>query len=202
MLIMEDSTLYNDEELMHEIKEGNMFAFDMLYRKYSKRIFNFAFSILKTVEESENIVQDVFLNLWENRHRVEKGSTVKYYIFTIAHNTSISIIRKKASETHYIDYLKSLRLNQEPVNQESEDSEQKYNELTIKLNEIINQLPPRQKEVYILHKVEGLKYQEVADRLHISINTIETHMSRALKTIQKKLGKYSLTALLVWYLFV
>jgi RNA polymerase sigma-70 factor (ECF subfamily) len=80
--------------------------------------------------------------------------------------------------------------------------ELEYNELTNKLDEIIKGLPQRQKEVYLLHRVEGLKYNEIAERLHISVNTIENHMSRALKTIREKLGNYSLIAILFWYLFV
>ena len=88
-------------------------------------------------------------------------------------------------------------INEEPVNVELE-----YNELTNKLDEIIKELPQRQKEVYMLHKVEGLKYNEIAERLNISVNTIENHMSRALKTIRAKLGNYSLIAILFWYLFV
>ncbi len=200
---MKDFTLFSDGELMHEIKEGNMFALDALYGRYSKRLYKFSFSILKSVEDSENILQDVFLNLWENRHNVEKDTTVKYYIFTIAYNTSITLIRKKVKETQYLDYLKSLQdLNQEPSIQDIEDNEIKYNELTLKLNEIIEHLPQRQKEVYILHRVEGLKYQEIAKRLNISVNTIETHMSRALKTIKEQLDKSSIVAILFWFLFV
>jgi RNA polymerase sigma-70 factor (family 1) len=183
---------------MQEIKAGNMLAFDILYKKYSKRLYKFAYSILKSTEESENIIQDVFLNLWENRQNIEKDSSVKYYIFTIAHNSAISIIRKKTSESHFIEYLKSLQdLTQEPVNLELE-----YNELKDKLDEIINKLPERQKEVYLLHSEEGLKYKEIAFKLNISVNTIENHISRALKTIRAKLGKYSLIALLFYFLFV
>jgi len=167
---MEESILNSDERLMQEIKADNMFAFDMLYKKYSKRLYKFAYYILKSPEESENIVQDVFLSLWENRNKVEKDSSVKYYVFTIAYNSAISIIRKKARESQFIEYLKSLQdLNQEPVNIELE-----YHELTEKLEDIINHLPDRQKSVYLLHKVEGLKYSEIAERLNISVNTIET----------------------------
>jgi len=195
---MEESILNSDEKLMLEIKADNMFAFDVLYKKYSKRLYSFAYSILKSSEESENIVQDVFLTLWEHRNKVEKNSSIKYYVFTIAYNSAISILRKKASESQFIEYLKSLQdLNQEPVNIELE-----YKELTDKLNSIINHLPDRQKEVYNLHKAEGLKYQEIAERLNISVNTVENHMSRALKTIREKLGNYSLAAILIWYLFV
>jgi RNA polymerase sigma-70 factor (family 1) len=195
---MEDFILYNDEELMQEIKADNMFAFDTLYKKYSRRLYKFSFSILKSTEDSENIVQDVFLSLWENRHKVEKNASIKYYVFTIAQNSAVSLIRKKARESNYIDFLKLQQcLTQEPVNLEIE-----YNELTKELNDIVNNLPQRQKEVYILHRVKGLKYQEIAEMLNISVNTIENHMSRALITIRRQLVNYSLSAILFWFLFV
>lgn len=195
---MKEFFTYTDEELMQEIKADNMLAFDILYKKYSKRLYRFAFSILKSNEEAENIIQDVFLNLWENRQKVEKDSSVRYYIFTIAHNSAISLIRKKSRTSEFIEYLKlNQNFNQEPVNIEIE-----YNELKDRLEGIINQLPDRQKEVYLLHKVEGLKYQEIAKKLRISENTIENHMSRALKTIRAKLGKYSMVPLLFFFLFV
>jgi RNA polymerase sigma-70 factor (ECF subfamily) len=195
---MKDIILYNDEELMQEIKAGNMFAFDELYRKYNKKLYKFGYSILKSTEEAENLIQDVFLNLWENRYKVEKNSSVKSYVFTITYNSAISIIRKKARESQFIEYLKTLQ----DINVEPADVELEYNELTSKLDEIIKELPKRQKEVYLLHKVEGLKYNEIAERLNISVNTIENYMSHALKTIRKKLGNYSLIAILFWYLFV
>ena len=195
---MKDFLLYPDEELMKEIKAGNMFAFDVLYKKYSKRLYKFGFSILKSQEETENLIQDVYLSLYENRHKVEKEISVKYYLFSIAHNSAISIIRKKAKESQFIEYLRSLQeINEQPVNVELE-----YKELTNNLDEIINQLPRRQKEVYILHRIDGLKYNEIADRLHISTNTIENHMSHAIKTIREKMGKYSLTSILFLFLFV
>jgi RNA polymerase sigma-70 factor (ECF subfamily) len=195
---MKDFISYSDEALMLEIKADNAFAFDVLYKRYSKRLYKFCHSILKSQEEAENLIQDAYLNLWENRYIVEKDHSVKSYLFTIAYNSAISIIRKKARESVFIEYLKSLQeINEEPVNVELE-----YKELTYKLDEIIKALPQRQKEVYLLHKVEGLKYNEIAERLNISVNTIENHMSRALKTIREKLGNYSLIAILFWYLFV
>jgi RNA polymerase sigma-70 factor (family 1) len=195
---MKEYSYYTDKELMKEIRAGNMLAFDALYRKYSKRLYKFSQSILKSKDEAENIIQDVFLNLWINRDKVEKDSSVKYYIFKIAYNSAISIIRKKIKESQYIEYVKKLQdLKEEPV-----DLQIEYNELNKKLNEIINKLPGRQKEVYLLHKVEGLKYVEISKRLNISVNTIENHMSRALKTIREKLRNYSILLILFYSLFV
>ena len=197
-IIMKEYSQYSDEELMQEIKAGNMMAFDALYRNYSRRLYEFSISILKSSEEAENIVQEVFLNLWLNRKKVEKGSSVKYYIFTIAYNSSISIIRKRIKETKFIEYLRTLQ----DINQESADLQIEYNELEEKLTLIIDALPERQKEIYLLHRIEGLKYSQIAERLNISINTIENHMSRALKTIRKKLGNYSLPVILFAFLFI
>jgi RNA polymerase sigma-70 factor (family 1) len=194
---MREYNSYSDEGLMQEIKAGNLLAFDELYLLYSKRLYRFSLSIIKSHEEAENIVQDVFMNLWINREKVEKNSRVKYYLFTIAYNSAISIIRRKTRELGFLEYLKTLQdLMQEPV-----DIQAEYNELEEKLNKIIHSLPERQKEVYILHRIEGLKYSEISERLNISVNTIENHMSRALKTIRENLGEYSVLMILFFYLF-
>jgi RNA polymerase sigma-70 factor (ECF subfamily) len=189
---------YSDEDLMKEIRAGNMFAFDELYRKYNKRLYKFSYAILKSHEEAQNNTQDVFLNLWLNRNKVEKESSVKYYIFTISYNSAISVIRKKANQSKFFEYVKTLQnLVQEPV-----DLQFEYDELNEKLNKIINELPKRQREVYKLHKIEGLKYSEIAEKLNISTNTIENHMSRALKAIQKNLRPATLIIILFYYLNV
>ena len=189
---------YSDEQLMSEIKAGNMIAFDTLYHKYNRKIYNFAVSILKSTEDAENILQDVFLKLWMNRNKIEKDSSIRYYIFSIAYNSSITIFREKMKESRFLESLKNMQdIGHDPVNLEIE-----YKEMEGKLNEIIESLPDRQKEVYLLHKVEGLKYSEIAEKLNISVNTIENHMSRALKTIRERLGNYSLMTILFAYLFL
>lgn len=195
---MKDLILYDDAELMGEVKADNMFAFDILYRRYSKRLYKFGYSILKSGAETENLIQDVYMNLWENRTKIEKDSSVKYYLFTIAYNSAISVMRKKARESEFIEYLKSLpETDEDPA-----VTSTKYSDLSDKLNMIINELPQRQKEVFLLHRSDGLKYNEIAEILNISLNTVENHMSRALKTIRLKLKPNSLLSLLFFILFV
>ena len=97
---------YCDEDLMKEIKAGNLIAFDSLYRKYNKKIYN----LLKSSEDAENVLQDVFLNLWLNRGKLKKCSSVRFYIFKIAHNAAISNIRKKLKNA-YINFIINV-LNQ------------------------------------------------------------------------------------------
>lgn len=187
----------SDEQLMQEIKAGNMLAFDELYRKYFDRIYRFAISLVKLPEEAENIVQDAFLKLWVNRDRVDKGSSVRYYVFTITYHAAISVIRKKLKESDYISEL----IRQPDTNPDDASVELEYNELELKLNTAIDKLPARQKEVYLLHRTEGLKYSEIADRLNLSVNTVENHMARAIRTIRKSMEGYSLIGALFLCLF-
>jgi len=188
----------SDGDLMSEIKAGNLRAFDQLYYRYSKKLLSFSLSVIKSREEAENIVQEVFLNLWINRGKISNDASVRYYIFTIAYNAAISALRKKAKDEKFFEQLKNLQ----ELSVEPEDLHSGYYDLEGKLSEIINELPARQREIFILHKVNGLKYQEIATKLNISVNTIENHMSRALKTIRSKLGENSISAAILFYLFV
>ena len=184
-----------DFQLLQQIQADNMLALDELYKRYQKRLFHFANYILKSSADSENIVQEVFLKLWENRHRIEK---VKPYIFSIAYNSTISQIRKKIREQAFIDHVKSLPETwEDPVNIDLE-----YRELKEKAETIIHELPDRQKEVYLLSRQDGLSYREIAKKMDISVNTVENHLVKALKTIRKELGNVSLVGLLFAYLFV
>lgn len=189
---------FGDADLMGEIKAGNIKAFDQLYDRYCKKLLSFSISIIKSREEAENIVQEVFLNLWINRGKISNDASVKYYIFTIAYNAAISALRRKAKDEKFFEQLKSLQ----DLSVEPEDMQSAYSDLEGKLSAIINELPARQKEIFILHKVNGLKYQEIATKLNISVNTIENHMSRALKTIRSKMGENSISAAILFYLFV
>ena len=184
-----------DFQLLQQMQADNMLALDELYKRYQKRLFHFINYILKSTEDSENIVQEVFLKLWENRHKIEK---VKPYIFSIAYNSTISQIRKKIREQAFIDHIRSLPESwEDPVNIDLE-----YRELKDRTEMIIRELPDRQKEVYLLSRQEGLSYREIAEKMEISVNTVENHLVKALKTIRKELGNVSLLGMLFYYLFV
>ncbi len=193
---MGEVSIVGDADLMSDIKAGNMRSFDQLYKRYSKRLLNFSLSIVKSREEAENIVQEVFLALWINRDKISRDASVRYYVFTIAYNTSISALRRKAKDDKFFEQLKDMQ----DSSVEQEDLQTEYSDLQGKLTEILDSLPARQREIFILHKVNGLKYQDIASKLNISVNTIENHMSRALKTIRSKLGKNSLSATIFFYL--
>jgi len=176
-----------------------MIGFDAIYRKYSRRVFQFAVSILKTQDDAEEIVQEVFLRIWEKRKDIQEHLSFKSYLFTITYNTSISLIRKRIRETRYVNSIHSIQV---PPDLHTPSSDMEYLELKKKVEETIEKLPDRQRQTYLMSRKEGLSYREIADKLGVSVNTVENHMVKALRFLREKLGKNSLMMLLFFYLFV
>ena len=192
---MNNKFIDSDNKLLQEMQADNMLAFDILYKRYHKRLFHFANSILKSEADAENIVQEVFVRLWENRHKIEK---VRPFLFSVAYNTTISLIRKKIKDQKFIDHLKNLPESwEQPVNIDLE-----YQELREKVETIVSDLPDRQREVYLLSRKDGMSYAQIAEKLNISVNTVENHLVRALKVLRKELGNYSILGILFSYLFI
>lgn len=188
-----------NEATIEGVKNGDMAAFDLVYRAYSKRLYRFVYGIIKTEIDAEEIVQEVFVKIWESHEKIDNFALFDSYLFTIAYNSTISLIRKKLSEKKYIQYIKSLQI---PPQQKSAEINSDFEILSEKVNELIGKLPPRQKEVFMLHRENELTYRQIAEKLNISINTVENHMSKALKFLRNNLNKESLAALLFFYLFL
>lgn len=188
-----------NEVTIEGVKNGDMAAFDLVYRAYSKRLYRFVYGIIKTEIDAEEIVQEVFVKIWESHEKIDNFALFDSYLFTIAYNSTISLIRKKLSEKKYIQYIKSLQI---PPQQKSAEINSDFEILSEKVNELIGKLPPRQKEVFKLHRENELTYRQIAEKLDISVNTVENHMSKALKFLRNNLNKESLAALLFFYLFL
>jgi len=182
-------------ELLSRLKNGDMLAFDRVYELYSHKLFSFVFKILKNEAEADDIVQEVFVKIWESRHKLEDYKLLNSYIFTIAYNNSIDLIRKRISNIKYLEHLKnSAVIDFTPTF----ISQIEFNELNIKAEELVANLPERQKQVYLLHREEGLTYHEIAEQLGISKNTVENHMVKALKYLRQNMDN----SLLINMLFV
>ena len=196
---MSNSGKIIDSETIKQFKADDMSAFDIIYRKYSKKLYRFAYSIIKVKPDAEGIVHEVFIKVWEKRNKIDEYLSFESYLFTITYNTTISFIRKKVKENKYTEHLKSI---QNPSIQSNIIPEIEYKELKEKSEKIIDLLPSRQKQIFKLNREEGLTYKEIAAKLTISINTVETHMERALKAIRKNLGEVSIVLLILYYLFI
>ena len=158
-----------------------MRAFDVLYKRYAKRLYVFVLKYIKQQEEAEGIVQEVFIRVWEFRKRIDQHRSFEQFLFTIAYNTTISLLRKKIAEQKFLEQLKMRR---QIVDAEKVISEIHFRELNEKLDKVLEELTPRQQEIYRLCRQEGLTHKEIAEKLHISVSTVKNHLVTALHLIR------------------
>ena len=186
-------------ELLIRLREGDVLAFDKIYELYSHKLFSFVFGILKNDAEAEDIVQEVFIKIWESRNKLGDYKLLNAYIFTIAYNNSIDLIRKRINNSKYLDHLKNSSIVQE---NSLEISEIDFDELSHLAKKLIMKLPERQKQVFQLHREKGLSYSEIAEQLGISKNTVENHMTKALKYLRQNMDNSLLINMLFVSLFI
>lgn len=184
---MEDNETLGDESLLvQELSKGNILAFNTLFREYSGRLYRFAYGYLKSQEEAEELVQEVFTIIWEKRSGLKQELSFKSYLFTISFN----IIRKHfRTKSHISEYLKS------GINNESDiQTSQKinYDSLYQFIANLVDQLPERRKLIFIKSRFEGLSVIEIAEELNISHKTVENQLTDALKYIRINLNRESL----------
>ena len=180
---MQSLRQYTDEALMQLMAEGNEFAFTELYGRYHQKLYSFAFQLSGSKEEAKDIVQDVFSKIWERKNLFEGKCVFSSYLFKMIRNFSIDRIRRITQKSRIIEELTS-----DADGQQNNSTEQWVlkNELQNRIRGMVDQLPPRQKEVFILHREKGLKYNEIASSLGLSTSTVENHFSRAVEKLRQQ----------------
>ena len=171
------------------LKQGDEGAYRTLVHHYQDRLFKVAYGILLDREEAWDIVQDVFFSIWKNRDTLNITESVKSYLYRAVHNQGVNYIKRKKLER---DYLHTL--NPEPVS----ENEESQIELKRKIHDVVASLPPKRREIFRMNRYEGLKYRQIAERLGISIKTVENQMGSALKYLEQHLKEF-LT--LIWFWF-
>lgn len=186
----------NDQELVKLLQRGNAEAFDSLFEVYSSKLFGFAFKYFKNDSDAEELVQDVFVKVWENRQALKSEHSFKSYLFTIALNQIRKYFNKKAASLRYLESL----------HDESFTSEQPYSDnfeaALQRLNLIIDQMPARRREIFIKSKLEGKSSKEVATDLNISPGTVDNQVSEALKFIRNQMNSGNVDLVLFMVLFI
>ena len=184
-----------ETELIKELKDGSASAYDELFNTFGNRVYKFAFSILKSKEDSEEVVQDTFYKIWEKRQTIDPEQSFKSFLFTIAYNNIITKFREKAKEKKYREYFMTNA-------SDHYDQEQTIlsDDLQNHVQKIIDKLPPRRKQIFILRKENNLTYKEIAGKLGISSKTVENNINLAIKYIKSQIGKDSLLILLYIYI--
>lgn len=169
----------SDKTTWEEIQKKNIQFFEQYYKAHYKEFFFAAYKYVKADEPAQEIVNDVFVKLWQDAERITIESSLKSYIYRAVINRSINVFNKQKKEL--LNRQEMLR-NPEPY---EEQREMETNELKIKLFNAIEALPDQCRKVFLMSRSEGLKQQEIADQLGISIKTVKNHITHALKQLNK-----------------
>ncbi len=188
-----------DNKFVQLLKEGNMAGFDAIYNRYCRKLHGFVMMYLKQEEDAEEIVQEVFIKVWNARQKIDVYASFESFLFTIAYNSTMSLLRKRLSEAKSRDYLKAV---QQIESGGSAIDELQYQELKAQLQALLNQLTPRQKEIFSLSRDEGLSHSEIAKKLNLSESTVNNHLVTTLKFLKKHLGNNLSVSMLLFYWLV
>ena len=187
-----------DYELVKSLKRGDLFAFDKLFSKYSKKLYYFAKGYLGSKEDAEGLVQEVFLMVWNKRKELKEHLSFNAFLYTVTYNAIRKYFRKKAREKKYLDRF--LVDYDGKYNKTVTDIE--YNNLLELANEAIEKLPEKRKLIFQLSRHKGLSNIEIAKRLDISKKTVENQIHSALKFLREQFGKETLLTILFYWLFI
>lgn len=185
--IIKSFTHYSDQELLVFLQQKNEHALTELYNRYYAPLCHKAFQRIPSNPVVEEIVQDVFLNLWIKAASLDVTGNVKAYLYATLRNKILCELRTEQTRAFYAERIKQITEQQENA-QELQAIYAKETEDHI--NEIISTLSPQCKEAFVLNRYEHLSYKEVADRMHISVNTVEKHVSKALRILKNRLNEY------------
>ena len=198
-MMTKDKEYIIDETLVERFTKGDMKAFDDIYSAFNHKLQKFVFSLVKTETDTEDLVHEVFVKVWDNKEKLKNHTSFDTYLFTIAYNTTISFLRNKAKNTQYIEYVKSVQIE---VDESDFTEEINRDEINKKLNLLVEGMPSRQREVFKMKHFENYSYKEIAEALNISVNTVENHIVKAHKYLKENLGKAYLSILLFIHLFL
>lgn len=179
-------------KLLPRIQNGDLKAFEQLYDLYKVQVFNFCYSILKSNADSQEVVQDTFLKIWQSRGQFEEVVSFNGFLYRIAKNLALNKIRRKSGQPIYFDDLK----DDLSVLNQTED-EVLYQDMKEILDSAIEALPRGRQEIFRLSREEGLSNEEIAQRLNISINTVKGQMRKALAFLKSYLEWISVYLVLI-----
>jgi RNA polymerase sigma-70 factor (ECF subfamily) len=173
----------NEAHFIQGLKAGSQKAFDGIYEMYAKRLYAYSLQFTKSAEDSEEIVQDVFVKLWTNREKIKQKDTLRSLLFIMTKHHLINAFHSKVNEPIYedfVDYKNELSVNDTGQQLEYEDFERKF-------QKALARLPLTQQKVVKLSKIDQLSNKEIAEKLSLSEQTIKNQLSIALKELRQTL---------------
>lgn len=178
---------YNEEQLLKRLAAGDDIAFNTIYEQYQQSVFAFAFYLTKSKELSEEVVQEVFVKVWEKKEQLPEDLVILPYIKRMTQNLVLDLFRKAGREQALQQKLQEAMSNlfSHPADQLQEK------ELRRIYRQGIDLLPPQKKIIYTLHRDHLLSYEQIAARLGLSPNTVRNHMSQAIRSVRDHVNRHS-----------
>ena len=175
-------TEYSDIELITRLNKGDIKAFDLIYSKYAANLYRFALKYLRSEDEARELVQSVFVKIWDLRRTIKTDTSFRSFIFTIAYNDMCKLFRKRKYNKEFVNEILYL-------NQPTSETEQRidYKSLTDSLEKIIEKLPEKQKTIFIKSRYEGKSTREIAEDVGLSPGTVDNYISASINFIKSKL---------------
>lgn len=182
-----------ETELLKDIAAGNSKAFRALYSQWEPTLSSFIFQVTRSKIITAEIIQDVFLKIWMARESLVDVKDFKAYLFVISKNRAINALKKSLAD---LERMKKY-VSEVPFNEQSVEDDNDQLPFTL-IDEAIDQLSPRQKEIFLLHRYERYSYREIAEQLGIGKESVKTHLSLAIKSIKNHIEtKITLIILLI-----
>jgi RNA polymerase sigma-70 factor, ECF subfamily len=176
-----------DSDLVRRIREGDERALEIVFRAHFAGMATFVERFVRSPDVAEELVQDIFLKIWTKRKQLTEIESLKTYLYRAARNQALNFLRRAKLERRWQE---ERGVAGEPATTFAADDDASGQELSAAVQAAVDQLPPRCKEVFLLSRVGGLTYADIARTLGISIKTVETQMGRALKALRGALERY------------
>jgi RNA polymerase sigma-70 factor (ECF subfamily) len=183
---------------IQQLTAGDEAAFDLIYEAYSSKVYRLAFRFLKDAQQSEEIVQECFINLWTSREKLNALGDIWLYLYVIAKRLSLNSLRQMCQSRELSDQL----VNRIATVHNDTEEDMLVSDLEQFTERIINKLPRQQQLIFRLSRVEHLTHKEIADQLQISPNTVKNHMVEALKTLKSQLQYSDLIFMLALFFWI
>lgn len=184
--LLNEKSPFNEKQLFKEVSEGNERAFRIIYNRYYQRMYSFAGKVVKSPHVAEEIVQEVFIRLWEQRELLSEVKNPDNYVFIVIRNHTYNYLRAAANEQIRREKLWEAlqqRAADESTSLEAEEAEQFLEKLLAKLS-------PQQRKIFRMSREDGFSHQQIAEELHLSKDTVKKHVANSLKIFKAHLKNF------------
>jgi RNA polymerase sigma-70 factor (ECF subfamily) len=182
----------NDGLLIKSLAKQDEAAFEQVFKEYFKNLHAYACTILKDEAAAEEIVQQVFFRLWERSDGLTISGSLAAYLYRSVHNGSLNYLKHQKVRAAYRQHAGYMKENAN----EHGGKNLSLKELETRLADALNELPEQCRTIFQLSRFEELRYKEIAERLNLSVKTVENQMGKALKILRTKLADYLIVTII------